>query len=202
MRKIKICGLRRPQDIDAANALLPDFVGFVFAPGRRRTITPDAAAALRMRLAPGIAPVGVFVDQPLQNVAELLHAKVIDIAQLQGSEDDDYIRALQQQTSRPVWKAYPLAGPGYLERALASPADCILLDNGPGGTGVQFDWGLLMPPLPRPWILAGGLSADNVAQAIARLQPWGVDVSSAVETDGYKDPEKMAAFVAAVKKEQ
>lgn len=200
MTKIKLCGLTRPEDITAANVLEPDFVGFVFAPKSRRCVTAEQGKALRNHLLPSIQAVGVFVDEEPERVADLLEEGIIDLAQLHGGEDEDYLKRLRALTEKPIIQAFPIKTPKDLERAQASSADNILLDSG-AGTGATFDWGLLTS-VRRPYFLAGGLGPDNVAQAIGFLHPWGVDVSSGIETGGMKDFHKMAAFVAAVRKEE
>lgn len=200
MTKIKLCGLTRPEDITAANALAVDFVGFVFAPKSRRCVTGEQARALRKGLSPSIQAVGVFVDEEPEQVAALLEAGVIDLAQLHGREDENYLERLRTLTEKPIIQAFPIKTPKDLERAQTSSADCILLDSG-AGTGTTFDWGLLTG-VRRSYLLAGGLGPDNVAQAVRTLRPWGVDVSSGIETGGVKDFDKMAAFVAAVRKEE
>lgn len=197
--KVKLCGLQRPEDIEAANEARPDCVGFVFAPGSRRAVTPETAKALREQLAPGIRPVGVFVNQPLELVARLLSQGIIDCAQLHGREDERYLTALREKTrGRPVIQAFRVETAEDVARAVASRADRILLDNGAGGTGERFDWSLL-EGIRRPFFLAGGLTPENVAEALNRLRPYGVDTSSGVETEGRKDREKMLRFVRAVR---
>lgn len=200
MTKIKLCGLTRPEDIAAANALEPDFVGFVFAPKSRRYVTAEQAKALRNHLLPSIQAVGVFVDEEPERVAALLEAGIIDLAQLHGREDEGYLERLRALTEKPILQAFQIKTAEDLMRAQSSLADYILLDSG-AGTGTTFDWGLLTS-VRRPYFLAGGLGPDNVAQAIRTLHPWGVDVSSGIETGGVKDFHKMAAFAAAVRKEE
>ncbi len=199
MTKIKLCGLSRRCDIEAANALMPDYVGFVFAEGSKRRVTPAQARALKNALSPGIRTVGVFVDEAPATVAALLGGGIIDAAQLHGGEDAAYIRALRRMTDRPIWQAFRVRTRADVEQAGRSEADCILLDAG-AGTGTAFDWGLL-DRVERPYFLAGGLDTENVAGAIRLLRPFGVDVSSGIESGGGKDAEKMAAFVAAVRRE-
>ena len=199
MTKIKLCGLSRRCDIEAANALMPDYVGFVFAEGSKRRVTPAQARALKNALSPGIRTVGVFVDEDPATVAALLGGGIIDAAQLHGGEDAAYIRALRRMTDRPIWQAFRVRTQADVEQAGRSEADCILLDAG-AGTGTAFDWGLL-DRVERPYFLAGGLDTENVAGAIRLLRPFGVDVSSGIESGGGKDAEKMAAFVAAVRRE-
>ena len=200
MTKIKLCGLTRPEGIAAANALEPDFVGFVFAPKSRRYVTGEQARALRSQLSPAIQAVGVFVDEEPEQVAALLEAGIIDLAQLHGREDEGYLERLRALTGKPIVQAFQVKTPKDLEWSQSSSADYILLDSG-AGTGTTFDWGLLTS-VRRPFFLAGGLGPDNVVQAVRTLHPWGVDVSSGIETGGVKDFHKMAAFAAAVRKEE
>ena len=198
MTRIKLCGLSRPCDIEAANALKPDYIGFVFAPNSSRFVTPEHAARLKRMLNPSIRAVGVFVDEDPEAVARLLRDGVIDMAQLHGREDEAYIRELRRHTGRPILKAFRIRSESDLAAADRCTADGILLDSG-AGSGTVFDWTLLRS-VKRPYFLAGGLGPDNVEGAVERLHPYAVDVSSGIETDGGKDPEKMAAFVAAVRK--
>lgn len=198
MTKIKLCGLSRPCDIDAVNALLPDYIGFVFAKKSRRYVAPEKAKALREALNPAIKAVGVFVREEPEVVAGLLNSGVIGLAQLHGGEDEAYIARLRALTDRPLIQAFRVEAPADLDRARASSADYILLDNGAGGTGAAFDWSLLAG-FDRPYFLAGGLGPGNVAEAVAALRPFAVDVSSGIETDGYKDISKMKAFVMAAR---
>ncbi len=200
MTKIKLCGLSRECDIDDANRLQPDYIGFVFAAGSRRYVTPEQAYVLRQRLASPIQAVGVFVNESPEIIARLLQNGTIDMAQLHGSESDHVIRRLRQLTEKPVFRAFRIRSEHDVRQAEESPADSILLDGG-AGDGLTFDWQLLSG-IGRPYFLAGGLTADNVGQAIRTLHPYGVDVSSGIETDGKKDFMKMAAFVAAVRKEE
>ena len=198
MTKIKLCGLTRPEDIAAANALQPEYIGFVFAPKSRRYVSREMAAALKAQLSPGIQAVGVFVNEAPETVADLLNAGIIDIAQLHGQEDAAYIARLRGLTARPLWQAFRVTDAASLAKAQKSPADLVLLDSGTGGTGTTFDWALL-EKFDRPYFLAGGLGPDNAADAVRQLHPYAVDVSSGIETNGRKDPEKMAAFAAAVR---
>ena len=199
MTRIKLCGLTRPCDIEAANRLKPDYIGFVFAIKSRRYVSPEQAEALKKQLSPEIRAVGVFVSEDPETVAGLLNRGIIDLAQLHGSEDEAYLTRLRELTDRPLLQAFRVAGEEDLHRAESSSADGILLDAG-AGDGAVFDWKLLKG-WSRPYFLAGGLEPGNVREAIWILQPWGVDVSSGIETDGKKDPEKMAAFVTAVREE-
>lgn len=198
MTKIKLCGLTRPCDIAAANQLMPDYIGFVFAAKSKRYTSPELAAALRAQLNPRIQAVGVFVNEAPEKVGQLISCGTIQVAQLHGKEDEAYIKALRTLTDQPIIKAFRIDTPADVEAANRSSADYVLLDSGVGGTGTVFDWKLLQG-ITRPYFLAGGLRPENTADAVRQLQPFGVDVSSGIETDGCKDEKKMAAFVAAVK---
>ena len=197
MTKIKLCGLSRECDIEAVNELKPEYVGFVFAARSKRYVSPDQAAALRSLLAPKIQSVGVFVNEKPERIARLMDQGIIDIAQLHGQENETYIGHLKRLTGRQIIKAYCIETAEDIKKAEQSTADYVLLDSGQG-SGTRFDWELLKL-MKRPYFLAGGLSPENVAAAAAMLHPFAVDVSSGIETDGVKDREKMAAFVAAVR---
>ena len=200
MTRIKICGLRRPEDIGAVNGLQPDYIGFVFFPGSKRYVMPEEARNLKAGLAPGIQAVGVFVDEEPETVARLLEEGIIDIAQLHGHEDEAYLARLRKLTEKPLIQAFRIRSEEDALRAQASSAEMILLDAG-AGDGKTFDWHLLKP-VNRPYFLAGGLNPENAGLAVRELSPYGVDVSSGVETDGRKDPMKMKDFVYAVRLEQ
>ncbi len=203
MTRIKFCGMMKPADIIAANALHPDYIGFVFAPGRKRTVSLEEARQMKALLQPDIQAVGVFVNEDVIAVAKLLNEGTIDIAQLHGDEDEDYIRRLRKLTDKPIWKAFCLKteNPGEtIRKAENSSADGILLDSGTG-SGQTFEWSYIKD-IKRPYLLAGGLSPENVTEAVKALHPYGVDVSSGIETEGQKDTDKMAAFAAVLRKEQ
>lgn len=199
MTKIKLCGLSRPCDIDMANKLKPDYIGFVFAEKSKRYVTPEQEAGLKKLLDPEIRAVGVFVDEAPEIIADLLNSGIIDLAQLHGNEDEAYIKSLRQRTDQPIIKAFQIKTRDDIAEAERCSADHVLLDSG-AGTGAVFDW-LLLKNAKRPYFLAGGLSPDNVYEAVRLLHPYAVDVSSGIETDGLKDREKAAAFIAAVRKE-
>lgn len=200
MTKIKMCGLACPCDIEAANEIRPDYIGFIFVKTRRRYVPPETAAELKKMLSPEIQAVGVFIDEEPETVAKLLNRGIIDMAQLHGSEDEDYIRCLRRLTEKPLIQAFRIQTEEDRIRAARSSADYVLLDSG-AGTGETFDWSLLEKQIHRPYFLAGGLSLANIGEAIRTLHPYAVDVSSGIETDGLKDRNKMAAFAAAVRKE-
>lgn len=201
MTKIKICGLFRPCDIEYINRTMPDWCGFIINfPRSHRSLTPEQVRKLRRNLDGAVTPVGVFVDQPVEIVAALLNEGTISIAQLHGHEDPAYITALRKAAPGcTVWKAFKIRAPEDLEAANASPADLVLLDNG-YGTGESFDWALA-DGIARPYLLAGGLTPENIPQAIKQLHPYGLDISSGVETDKQKDSDKIQAAVAAARKD-
>ncbi|MGN0747578.1 MAG: phosphoribosylanthranilate isomerase [Aristaeellaceae bacterium] len=201
MTRIKICGLSRPCDVAYVNEARPDWCGFIIGyPRSHRSVTPAEALALRRLLDPGIIPVGVTVDQPVEAVAALLRSGGMDIAQLHGGEDEGYLAALRTLApGYPLWKAFTLHTPDDLSAALASSADMILLDSGKG-TGQTFDWSLLRE-VQRPFLLAGGLTPENIPRARRELHPYGIDLSSGVETDRRKDRDKILAAVAAARKD-
>lgn len=192
MTKIKICGLSRPRDIDYVNEAKPDYIGFVFWEKSRRYVTGRQAGTLRERLDADIAPVGVFVNEKPEIIAGLANAGIIDLIQLHGSEDEAYLRTLKTMTEKPVIKAFQMT---YPQGTMLPdyPADYYLIDSGKG-CGKTLNWDEI-PDVKKPWFLAGGISADNVQEAIGKLHPYGVDFSSSVETDGCKDREKILEIV-------
>ena len=219
MTRIKICGLQRLADAQVAAAAGVDYIGLVFVPGHRRCLdtstAAELAAQLRAEAAPGPQIVGLFVDQPLAAVRQILQAVPLDAAQLCGQESPAYCRQLRQEKSVAVIKvlhipdqagddaaaAELLAGLETAMRQYQAAGCLITLDRLvaglPGGTGQSFDWNIAaqLSGQGYPFLLAGGLTPANVAAAIAQVQPWGVDVSSGVETAGLKDPAKIRAFV-------
>jgi len=197
MTKIKICGLKSENDISYANKLKPEYIGFVFLRGRARYVSKEQAARLRKLLDPSIPAVGVFVDEPLENVISLLQSGTIQIVQLHGHEDKAYLEKLKSFCTQPVIKAFIIRTKEDIQNALACPSDYLLLDNGLG-TGKTFDWSLIQN-INRSFFLAGGLHPENVSKAIALSHPYAVDVSSGVETEGKKDYKKMKAFMDAVR---
>ncbi len=199
MTYIKMCGLTRKCDIKAVNEIKPEYIGFVFWEKSKRYISPEKAFELKKLLDKNIKAVGVFVDESIEKVAELLENDIIDIAQLHGHENEDYIKNLREMTDKPVIQAFRIRSSSDMEKAVNSTADMILLDAGMGD-GKIFDWSLIKD-IKRPYFLAGGLNCDNIAQAVKTLQPYAVDVSSGIETDGLKDMKKMAEFSAIVRKE-
>jgi phosphoribosylanthranilate isomerase len=193
--KIKICGLVRNKDINFVNEALPDYCGFVFADSRRQ-VTLSEARRLRSRLTEKIISIGVFVNTPPVVIRMLYCDNVISIAQLHGNENEEYIMRLRNESANagrfPPIKIIKVIKAGDLEKGvhLVSSADFFLFDSG-AGTGKTFDWKILNSyTFDKPWFLAGGVNIDNIEQTMA-LKPFAIDVSSGVETDGFKDREKI-----------
>jgi phosphoribosylanthranilate isomerase len=193
LTKIKICGFTREDEIECANIALPDYAGFVFAPSRRQ-VTPVLAGKLRQRLDPRVVTVGVFVNADTDAISRLYLDGVIAMAQLHGGEDHGTIERLKSR-GVPVIQAIR-AGRGDTMSPLA---DFYLLDGYNGGAGRTFDWGAI-PQTDKPYLLAGGIDAENIAAALA-LQPYAVDISSGAETDGVKNLTKIDALVRSVRRE-
>lgn len=198
MTKIKLCGLTRLCDIEAVNFCKPDYIGFVFAPKSRRYVSPEKAAELKKHLSSDISAVGVFVNEEINLIADLLNSGIIDVAQLHGSEDESYIKKLRLLTDKPIIKAFRIDSEQDIFAADSCSADYVLLDSGNGGTGTVFDWRLLQN-LKRPYFLAGGLNNENCRPAVETLHPFAVDVSSGIETDGLKNKDKMYSFVQTIR---
>lgn len=198
MAKIKICGLRRMEDILFANELRPDYVGFVFAESRRK-VSEEQAEAFRKALDASIPAVGVFVDQDMDLIAGLINQGVIQMAQLHGKETLEQIRYLQSKTDCPVIKAVRVSGKEDIRKAETLPVDYLLLDSG-AGSGKTFSWSSIPKDLSKPYFLAGGIDADNAGTAIKETQAYALDASSSVETDGVKDKKKMEELIRRVKK--
>lgn len=193
MSKIKLCGLTRIEDIEAVNELKPDYIGFVFASKSKRYISPQKAKILKDLLDPSIKAVGVFVNEKPKNIAKLLNENIIDIAQLHGNEVDDFITKLRSLSDKPIIKAFTIKSENDIETAQKSTADYVLLDSG-AGTGQAFNWSLIKN-IKRDYFLAGGLSPENALDAVKKLHPFALDVSSGIETNGIKDKQKMADFI-------
>ena len=198
MVKIKICGITRKIEIEYVNELLPDFMGFVFAKNSRHYVSPEDARVFQSFLNSKIKVVGVFVDEPMGSVIDIVKRNSIDIIQLHGSEDQRYISKLRNNLNLPIIKAFSVTCEEDAKKAAVSKSDYILLDNKKGGSGEIFDWSFINA-LQRPYFLAGGLESENVALAINALHPYAVDASSKLEKDGVKYYEKMRAFINAIR---
>ncbi len=185
--KIKICGLFRECDIDYANEACPDYIGFVFAKSRRM-VTMEKATFLKKQLSSSIQSVGVFVNENDNTINQAIKNKVIDIVQLHGDEDENFIKKIDA----PVIKAVKVGD------VISQNATYILFDNSVAGSGEAFDWSLL-PQTTMPFFLAGGINMSNIKKAMEIINPYAIDVSSGVETNGFKDRNKILEIVRTVK---
>ena len=205
MIKIKICGIRRPEDVIVLNQLMPDYAGFVFADSKRQ-ISVREAERLSEMMDRNITRVGVFAGQSPEFIAELLNAGIIHRAQLHGDENQEYRIELKKRIHKPENRKLILAYRINTKKDIRSinieEEDDLLLDSGitaSGGSGLTFDWSVT-DGMNRSFFLAGGLNEKNIASAVKQVRPWAVDVSSGVETDGYKDPEKMHRFISELRR--
>ena len=199
MVKIKICGLKRLEDIEIVNKYKPDYIGFVFADSKRK-VSHELAGELKDNLDSDIVSVGVFVDADPEEIIGLFRNGVIDVAQLHGSEDEDYIIGLKDKTNHKleIINAIEMSEEVDLDSYENTQADFLLLDSGKG-SGMTFDWRLIRKNLKKEFFLAGGLDVSNICQAIEEFKPYAVDLSSSLETDGYKDETKIKEIMEVIR---
>ncbi|MCH3917395.1 MAG: phosphoribosylanthranilate isomerase [Spirochaetia bacterium] len=190
--RLKICGIRRDEDVGLLNRFLPDYAGFVFASSKRQ-IDVKTAVRLRSLLDARIRTVGVFVDASLEEVETAVQSGAISMVQLHGNEDESYIQTLKAKCDVPVIKAVRMNGKEEVSLLSFPSASCFLLDSG-AGSGQTFDW-KKESVTDKPLFIAGGIGSSNLQAAIEFFHPYAVDVSSSVETDGYKDEEKIRKLV-------
>lgn len=199
MVKIKICGIRRLEDIEMVNRYKPDYIGFVFADSKRK-VSHDFAKILKDNLDSDIVSVGVFVDSDEEEILELFDAGVIEIAQLHGSESEQYILDLKEKTNNElkIINAIEMTNEIDLLDYNDSNSDYLLLDSGKG-SGKTFDWSLIRKDLEKEFFLAGGLNSENVIKAIDQFNPYAVDLSSSLETNGFKDENKVKRIMEVIR---
>ena len=198
MTLVKFCGITGSFGTEYVNVTRPDFMGMVFAPGSRHRTDLSEALNMSRDLERDITKVGVFRDQPIEDILKIADENgVIDMVQLHGSESEEYVDDIRTATDLPVIRAFTVSTAEEASRATESGADFIMFDTGPG-TGRTFDWSVL-EDVKRPFFLAGGLTPENVGEAIERVHPYAVDTSSGIETNGQKDPVKMERFMEAVR---
>ncbi len=201
MTKIKICGLRRKEDILAVNEALPDYIGFVFSRSRRQ-IDERTALELKQLLHPQILSVGVFVNEEPDRIKAICDSRIIDMVQLHGDETPRDILKLKEYINRPIIKAIRVSGSASFHNAEDLCCDYLLLDayqkGQYGGTGEGFDWSVI-PKLHKECFIAGGIEEGNVGLAIHMLNPYCIDVSSGVETNGFKDKVKIHSIVTKIR---
>lgn len=198
MVKIKICGLKRLEDIEIANKYKPDYIGFVFA-NTKRKVSHELAKQLKDNLNRNIIAVGVFVDADIDEIVALFNNKIIDVAQLHGKESEEYIKILKERTNYKlkIINAIEMNDTIDLVKFDDSIADYLLLDSGKG-SGKTFDWRLIRKDLKKEFFLAGGLNISNISQAIEEFNPYAVDLSSSLEIDGFKDESKIKEIMEAI----
>ena len=208
--KVKMCGISKVETIPAVVEAKPDYMGLVFAPSKRQ-VTVEQAKTLVEALhkqckeqndTVSIKTVGVFVNETLDNLVTIANEANLDVVQLHGDEDEAFIQSLKERTNVEVWKAIQIRSAADAEAWIDSSADMLLFDayhkDERGGTGDVFDWSCL-DTFERPFMLAGGIDSTNVARAIRTVRPYGIDISSGIETNGVKDDEKITAFTKIVK---
>lgn len=198
--KVKLCGMRRMEDIRMLNARPPDFAGFILSEPFRRYVPLEQLIPLCAALDKRVARVGVFVNEPPEWI--LRFTPHLDVIQLHGEETGEYIENLRRLTDCRIWKAVRVRTAQDVENAARLPVDMLLLDSfserSHGGTGDTAPWDeIAKAQIQKPFFLAGGITAENLAQAAAAVRPYGVDASSALETDGVKDAEKIRRFLLA-----
>ena len=204
MVKVKICGIKNLQDVQAVNKHKPDFAGFVFYPLSKRYVSLIVARRLKAALNRHIKTVGVFVNAPVEEIAAAAELGIIDLVQLHGDEGNAYIAELKKKCKLPIIKAVRVQDENDIKRADYYNCDYLLFDtysqSAYGGTGRQFNTQLLKGvKIHKPYFIAGGLNAENVRQAIKGLKLFAADISGGVETDGGKDAAKIKAFIKQVK---
>ena len=199
MVKIKICGLKRLEDIEIVNKYKPDYIGFVFADSKRK-VSHKLASELKDNLDSEIISVGVFVDAPQDEILKLFSEGIIDAAQLHGSENEEYISELKEKANNRLMiiNAVEMSEDVDLDCYENTQADFLLLDSGKG-SGKTFDWRLIRKNLKKEFFLAGGLDVSNICQAIEEFNPYAVDLSSSLETDGFKDENKIKEIMEAIR---
>ena len=203
--KVKMCGISKVETIPAVVEAKPDYMGLVFAPSKRQ-VTVEQAKILIEELhkqcinhydTKVVKTVGVFVNETLDNLVRIADTANLDAVQLHGDEDETFIQSLKERTNVEVWKAIQIRTAADTEKWIDSSADMLLFDayhkDERGGTGEVFDWSSL-DAFERPFMLAGGIDSTNVARAIRTVRPYGIDISSGIETNGVKDDEKITAF--------
>lgn len=197
MVKVKICGIQQLSDIEYINEIRPDYIGFVFAPSKRR-ITPKKAHDLIQHVSSSTC-VGVFVNEDIDNVVKIVQTCPLDIVQLHGDEDASYIKQLKSKITIPIWKAIRLRSVEDIQQLHNEDVEHFLIDAYSdevyGGSGKQFNRELLENVNVSNYVLAGGISIENVDE-ILQFHPYGIDVSSSLETNGIKDKKKIEAFMA------
>lgn len=202
MISVKFCGMRRALDIEYANECRPDYVGFILSDGFRRSVTAEDFEVLQKKLDKDIKKVGVFVNERTEKINEL--AEYLDVIQLHGDENEDYIKNLRKDFSGEIWKAVRAKSPEDIEREQKKSCGKLLIDSfsedSVGGTGKRINTEIVKSAkIEKPFFIAGGITAENIAEIVRDTKPYGVDISSGIETDGVKDLNKMKAIMEILK---
>lgn len=208
MISVKFCGMRRRQDIEYANECRPDYIGFILSDGFRRSVDLGTFCELNTYLDENIKRVGVFVNEPIENILYRAYTESLDVIQLHGSwnEDYNYIKALRKDFSGEIWKAVCAGSSEDIEYYNWKNIDKLLIDSfskdGAGGTGKRIDTEIVKgAKIEKPFFIAGGITAENIIEIARDTKPYGVDISSGIETDGYKDLQKMKKIMEILRKE-
>lgn len=205
MSRIKICGLKRECDIDYVNEFSPDYIGFIFA-NTKRYVSPELAKTLKAWLDSRIKAVGVFVNEDLNTVCAIADSGTIDLIQLHGDENEEYINTVKARTGKPIIKAVRVKSSEQMLAAEKLPCDYLLLDTYRkeqyGGIGESFNWELIPKTLSKPFFLAGGLNSENILQAENTVKPYCLDISTGVEENGFKSREKIEEIIKIIRSEK
>lgn len=206
MISVKFCGMRRRQDIEYANECRPDYIGFILSDGFRRSVDLGTFCELNTYLDENIKRVGVFVNEPIENILYRAYTESLDVIQLHGSENEDYIKALRKGFSGEIWKAVCAGSSEDIEYYNWKNIDKLLIDSfskdGAGGTGKRIDTEIVKgAKIEKPFFIAGGITAENIIEIARDTKPYGVDISSGIETDGFKDLQKMKKIMEILRKE-
>ncbi len=203
---LKICGLRRSEDIEYVNKYLPDYIGFIFAESKRK-VSVEEVNLLKKELNSKIKTVGVFVNEKIENIIKIVEKTNLDIVQIHGDETPEYVMKIKERTgdSLKIWKAIRVKNDDSVSIMSEYNVDAFVLDafveNSYGGVGKTFDWNIALKAKKYGKIfIAGGLNTANVGELIKKVEPYGVDVSSGIETNGFKDKVKISEFVKKVRK--
>lgn len=204
MLQVKLCGMRRRQDIEYVNKYRPDYVGFILSDGFKRSISAETFRELISCLDSGIKKVGVFVNEPLDRLLNG-YPNELDVIQLHGDEDTEYIRRVRENFSGEVWKAVRASSEAEIQKASRLDCDKLLIDSyvkgRVGGTGKTADLDMILRAgIEKDFFLAGGLDSSNIAAAVEKVRPLGVDLSSSVETDGFKDENKIKEIIEIIRR--
>ena len=203
---LKFCGMRRVEDIKYMNECRPDYVGFILSDGFRRSIDFGTFCELNTYLDKDIKRVGVFVNEPVENILHCAYNESLDVIQLHGDENEDYIKTLSKDFSGEIWKAVRAKSPEDIEREQKKSCEKLLIDSfseeSVGGTGKRINTEIVKSAkIEKPFFIAGGITAENIAEIVRDTKPYGVDLSSGIETDGFKDLQKMKSIMEILREE-